>query len=56
VTLNWPTFTAAAEQAGLSRIYGGIHFDNANAAGLAVGRQVGARAFARARGMWQGQA
>jgi hypothetical protein len=55
VTLNWPTFTSAAEQAGLSRIYGGIHFPNANAAGLAMGRKVGARAFAKARGMWLGK-
>jgi hypothetical protein len=56
VNLSWDTFTAAAEQAGLSRIYGGIHFDNANAAGLTLGRQVGARAFAKAQAMWQGGA
>lgn len=56
VTLSWATFTAAAEQAGISRIYGGIHFDNANSAGLTLGRQVGARAFAKAQGMWQGKA
>jgi hypothetical protein len=55
ITLSWPTFTAAAEQAGISRIYGGIHFDNANSAGLTLGRQVGARAFAKAQGMWQGR-
>jgi hypothetical protein len=56
VTLRWATFTAAAEQAGISRIYGGIHFDNANAAGLTLGRQVGTRAFAKAQGLWQGKA
>jgi hypothetical protein len=56
VGLSWATFTDAAEQAGISRIYGGIHFDNGNAAGLTLGRQVGARAFAKAQGMWQGKA
>jgi hypothetical protein len=54
VELSWATFTAAAEQAGISRIYGGIHFDNANAAGQALGRKVGAGAFARAQQLWQG--
>jgi hypothetical protein len=55
VTLSWATFTAAAEQAGISRVYGGIHFDNANAAGLTVGRQVGKLVFAKAQSMWQGK-
>ena len=41
VKLGWTTFTAAAEQAGISRIYGGIHFDAANLAGLAMGRRIG---------------
>jgi hypothetical protein len=54
VALAWATFTAAAEQAGISRIYGGIHFDKANTAGQALGRQVGAGAFARAKQLWQG--
>jgi hypothetical protein len=54
LTLGWPTFSAAAEQAGISRIYGGIHFDNANAAGLALGRQVGAAVFAKAKRLWEG--
>ena len=27
VTLSWKSFTAAADQAGISRQYGGIHFD-----------------------------
>jgi hypothetical protein len=54
LTLEWPTFSAAAEQAGLSRVYGGIHFDSGNAAGQALGRKVGARVFAAARALWQG--
>jgi len=56
LTLRWATFTAAAEQAGLSRIYGGIHFDNGNNAGQTLGRQVGARAFAKAQALWLGKA
>jgi hypothetical protein len=56
LALNWPTFSAAAEQAGLSRIYGGIHFDNGNAAGQALGRRVGGQAFAKAQRLWQGRA
>jgi hypothetical protein len=56
LTLSWATFTDAAQQAGLSRIYGGIHFDNANVAGLDLGRNVGAAVFAKAQSYWLGQA
>jgi hypothetical protein len=55
LVLSWATFTEAAEQAGISRIYGGIHFDNANVAGLALGRQVGAQVFAKAQALWLGK-
>jgi membrane-associated phospholipid phosphatase len=41
VTRFFTSFTQAAEEAGQSRIYGGIHFDFDNAAGLSVGRAVG---------------
>lgn len=54
LTLSWATFSDAAAQAGLSRIYGGIHFDNANVAGQALGRQVGAAVLAKARMLWEG--
>ncbi|MBE9066980.1 DUF4114 domain-containing protein [Leptolyngbya cf. ectocarpi LEGE 11479] len=40
-TLAWDTFTAAADEAGLSRIYGGIHFDDGDINGRALGRAVG---------------
>jgi hypothetical protein len=56
LTLSWATFSAAAADAGMSRIYGGIHFDNANIAGQSVGRQVGALAFAKAQTYWNGTA
>jgi hypothetical protein len=55
ITLHWPTFSAAAGEAGISRVYGGIHFDSGNSAGQALGREVGARAFAKARSLWEGR-
>ena len=39
--LDWPTLTAAAEEAGMSRLYGGIHFKKANEAGQKLGAGVG---------------
>jgi hypothetical protein len=56
LSLSWASFTAAAEEAGLSRIYGGIHFDKGNSAGQSLGRRVGARAFAKAQALWLGRA
>jgi hypothetical protein len=50
VTLSWPTFGDAAAQAGISRVYGGIHFDDSNLAGQDLGRTVGARVLNKARG------
>lgn len=41
VTLSWSTFSAAVEEAGNSRIYGGIHFRAANIEGQNCGRAVG---------------
>lgn len=55
LTLHWATFTEAADQAGISRVYGGIHFDNANTAGQELGRKVGAQVFEKAQKYWQGQ-
>lgn len=55
VVLNWSTFTAAAQEAGESRLYGGIHFYEGNVAGLEMGRKVGALAFERAQGYWSGR-
>jgi hypothetical protein len=56
VTLEWPTFTAAAEEAGLSRRYGGIHFRMGDLAGRDIGRKVGAQVFAKAQAYWSGRA
>ncbi|GAC1380152.1 MAG: vanadium-dependent haloperoxidase [Acidimicrobiales bacterium] len=49
VTLAWPTFSAAADEAGLSRRYGGIHFATADLAGRAMGRPIGDLAFDKAQ-------
>jgi hypothetical protein len=38
---SFDSFFAAAEEAGQSRIYGGIHFQFDNSMGLALGQQVG---------------
>lgn len=41
VTRSFDSFTQAADEAGRSRIYGGIHFEFDNSAGLAAGRALG---------------
>jgi hypothetical protein len=48
VTLRWATFSEAANQAGLSRRYGGIHFEQGDLDGRATGRHVAQLAWARA--------
>ena len=55
VTLAWASFTAAAVEAGASRIVGGIHFPNADIAGRRLGEQVGATVFAKAQAYWLGR-
>ena len=49
ITLSWDIFSAAAEEAGISRRYGGIHFEDGDLAGRAMGRQVGALAWNQAQ-------
>jgi len=41
VTLNFPTFTNTADQAGISRVLGGYHIQVDNVEGLKMGRKVG---------------
>ena len=43
---NFPSFRAAAEEAGISRLYGGIHFRAAIERGLEQGRCIGAYTIA----------
>jgi hypothetical protein len=47
VTLSWSTFTEAADEAGISRRYGGIHFELADLVGRATGRLVARKAWTR---------
>ncbi|MEO0869228.1 MAG: vanadium-dependent haloperoxidase, partial [Cyanobacteria bacterium J06642_11] len=44
-TLAWDTFTEAADEAGLSRIYGGIHFEDGDFNGRTLGRNVGGQVW-----------
>jgi len=41
VVLNWKTFSEAADAAGFSRLYGGIHMTQGNVIGLEMGARVG---------------
>jgi hypothetical protein len=54
VTLSWRTFSEAADEAGLSRRYGGIHFEAADLEGRALGRRIGALAWQKARAYFDG--
>ena len=47
VTRQFGSFTQAAEEAGMSRIYGGIHFNFDNTAGLKLGSEVASATLAR---------
>ena len=49
VTLRWQTFTEAANEAGISRRYGGIHFRAADLTGRLLGRIVAFKAWQRAK-------
>ncbi len=49
VTLEWETFSEASDEAGISRIYGGIHFEEGDINGRTLGRQVGAAVFDQAQ-------
>jgi hypothetical protein len=56
VTLFYPTFEAAAEAAGISRIWAGVHWPADNERGLALGRKVGENVWRRAELFWLGTA
>jgi hypothetical protein len=45
VVLKFPTFTEAAEMAGISRVLGGYHIQSDNIAGLELGRDVAREAW-----------
>jgi hypothetical protein len=55
-TLSFKSFTDAANQAGLSRRYGGIHFEQGDLNGRTLGSQVGDAAWAKALTYFNGTA
>ena len=52
--LQWATYYDAADEAGLSRIWGGIHFPVDDYAGRRMGAEVGQLAWARASALFDG--
>jgi hypothetical protein len=56
VVLRWETFTDAANEAGISRRYGGIHFRAADLAGRLLGRMVAFKAWSKAQSYFEGTA
>lgn len=56
VVLRWTTFTEAADQAGLSRRLGGIHFLSGDLNGRLLGRRIAARVMAAAEQYFAGTA
>jgi vanadium-dependent haloperoxidase-like protein/uncharacterized protein DUF6851 len=55
-TMSFATFSDAADAAGRSRLYGGIHFPDDNTTAQAVGRLIGEQAWARAQTYFNGTA
>lgn len=56
VVLKWDTFTDAANEAGMSRRYGGIHFQRADLAGRQLGYLVAQKAWSKALTYFDGTA
>jgi hypothetical protein len=56
VILSWPTFTAAADEAGMSRRLGGIHFKEGDLQSREMGRKIGAQVWAKAVAYFNGTA
>jgi hypothetical protein len=56
VTLSWKSFTAAADQAGISREYGGIHFNDGDFEARQAGEDVGLAVWSKAKSYFNGKA
>ena len=56
VPLQWATYYDAADQAGLSRLYGGIHVEADDLQGRVMGAQCGRDAWTMAQRYWDGSA
>ncbi len=55
IRLSWSTLQDAANEAGLSRRYGGIHFEHGDITGRALGKVVAKRAWEKAVSYIQGR-
>jgi hypothetical protein len=55
-TLRFSSFTDAANQAGLSRRYGGIHFDQGDYDGRTLGHDIGVNTWTKAKTYFNGTA
>jgi hypothetical protein len=47
ITLSWATFTAAATEAGMAGLYGGIQFRSSVTQGSQLGQMIGDKVFAK---------
>jgi hypothetical protein len=56
ITLSWATFSQAADEAGISRRYGGIHFEEGDLRARALGRRIGALVWEKATTFFDGTA
>ena len=56
VDLQWATYFDASDQAGISRLYGGIHIPQDDVEGRLIGSQVGRRAWELAQTYFDGTA
>ncbi|MCB0975445.1 MAG: vanadium-dependent haloperoxidase [Actinobacteria bacterium] len=52
VTLEWGTYFDASDQAGISRLYGGIHIRPDDRDGRIMGSEIGQTAWAKAQTLW----
>jgi hypothetical protein len=55
VTLQWATYYDAADMAGQSRLYGGIHIQADDFTGRTIGSACGKAAWERAQQFYSGQ-
>jgi hypothetical protein len=54
VRLSWATFSDAADQAGMSRRYGGIHFEQGDLDARTSGRMAARKVWEKAQQYWEG--
>jgi Ca2+-binding RTX toxin-like protein len=52
VSLSWDTWKGAAQEAGFSRLWGGIHFLDGNLEGLQLGTAIGSQVFGQLSNLW----